>query len=132
MKLEAVLADIIKFVEYAECHIDLVQKRVINGEKIPHDKKVFSIFEDYTEWLVKGKAGVPQELGLNVCIIEDQYGFILNHRVMQGEVDKTIAIPFIVETKKLYSELQSCSFDKGFWPPGSPKKLEIFRIFLAK
>jgi hypothetical protein len=43
---------------------------------------VFSLFEGHTEWINKGKAGVPVELGLRVCILEDQNGFILHHRVM--------------------------------------------------
>ena len=41
----------------------------------------------YTEWISKGKAGVPVELVLKVRILEDQYGFTLNHRVMQDETD---------------------------------------------
>ena len=48
-------------------------------------KKVFSIFEEHTEWISKGKAGVPQELGLCVCILEDQHGFILHHHVMEKQ-----------------------------------------------
>ena len=123
-EVEAVFVFATKFVEYAKQHIDLVRRRVLNGEKIPHDEKVFSIFEEYTEWLSKGKAGVPQELGLNVCIMEDQFGFILNHRIMQGEVDKSITVPFTEETKKLFPALMSCSFDKGFWAPENREPLE--------
>jgi len=118
-KLEAVFAQIIKFIEHAERQLDQIQRRIINGEKIPHDEKVFSIFEDYTQWLVKGKAGVPAELGLNVCIIEDQFGFILNHRVMFEENDKFVAVPFTTETKDLFPNLKSCSYDKGFWTPAN-------------
>lgn len=40
----------------------------------------------------KGKAGVPVELGLRVCIIEDQYQFILHHRVMEKETDDKIGL----------------------------------------
>ena len=122
--LEVLFVFITKFVEHAEHHMDLVRRRIVNGEKIPHDEKVFSIFEEYTEWLAKGKAGVSQELGLNVCIMEDQFGFILNHRVMQHEVDKSIAVPFTEETKKLFPKLKSCSYDKGFWSPANKEPLE--------
>lgn len=113
--LEPVFVLITKYIEHAERQLDQINRRIINGEKIPHDEKVFSIFEEYTEWLVKGKAGIQQELGLNVCIIEDQFGFILNHRIMKKEVDKSIAVPFTTETKELFSNLKSCSYDKGFW-----------------
>jgi len=132
--LEAVFAMITKFTEYADLLLDQIQRRIINGETIPHNEKIFSIFEEYTEWIVKGKAGISQELGLNVCIIEDQFGFILNHRVMQSEVDKTIAVPFTKKTKELFSNLNSLSFDKGFWSPANKPKLEeiIDKVILPK
>ena len=41
-------------------------------------EKVFSIFEPYTVWISKGKAGVPVELGVKVRILEDQHQFILH------------------------------------------------------
>jgi hypothetical protein len=63
------LAKIIRgYIVHAERQIDQIERRVIHGEIIPHDEKVFSIFEPHTEWISKGKAGVPVELGLRVCI----------------------------------------------------------------
>ena len=34
-----------------------ILRRVINDEKIAHSEKVFSLFEEHTEWISKGKAG---------------------------------------------------------------------------
>jgi len=117
------LLPIEKFVKHAERQIDQIYRRVILGETIPHSEKVFSIFEEHTEWISKGKAGVPQELGLNVCILQDQHGLILHHRVMQGERDQEIAVPIVQETQETFSNLNSCSFDKGFWSPDNREKL---------
>ena len=97
--------------------VDQIKRRVILGEVIPHNQKVFSIYESYVEWIVKGKAGTPQELGLMVCIFKDQFGFLLNHEIMKKKVDKDIAVPFTEETQKLFPDLVSGSFDKGFWSP---------------
>ena len=108
------LMEIEGYIRHAERQIDQVRRRVIEGKVIPHDEKVFSIFEEHTEWICKGKAGVPQELGLKVCILEDQYGFILYHRVMEKQTDERVAVPMVEETKKRFQELNSCSFDKGF------------------
>jgi transposase, IS5 family len=134
IKLELALADIIKFTDYGERLVDLIIRRVVSEEKIPHEEKFFSIFEEYTEWLSKGKAGVPQELGLKVCIIEDQFGFILNHRIMQNEVDGDITVSFTEETKKLFPKLKSCSYDKGFWKPENRESLNkiIDTVILPK
>ena len=76
-------------------------------------EKIFSLFEPYTEWISKGKAGVSQELGLRVAIVESSEGFILHHRVMEQETDDRVAVPIIMETKALFKNLRSCSFDKG-------------------
>jgi hypothetical protein len=70
-----------QYIAHAERQIDQIRRRAINDETIPHHEKVFSIFEPHTEWISKVKARVPQELGLKVCILEDQYGFILHHQV---------------------------------------------------
>jgi len=94
-------------------------RRVIEGEKIPHNEKVFSIFEDHTEWISKGKAGVPVELGLKVCILEDQHGFILHHLVMQNETDDQVAVTMVKQAKEYHPSLISCSFDKGFHSPAN-------------
>ncbi len=118
-----IIEDIKTYIQHAERQINQIERRVFKGETIPHEEKVFSLFEPHTEWISKGKAGVPQELGLKVCIIEDQRGFILNHRIMQQEQDVDVAVPFLKDTKALYPNLTKCSFDKGFYSPTNKKEL---------
>ncbi|MCK5538012.1 MAG: ISNCY family transposase [Bacteroidales bacterium] len=101
-------------IDYGKLFVGQIRRRIFNDEKIPASEKVYSIFEPYTEWICKGKAGVRQELGVKVCIMEDQFGFILNHRVMNNEQDKDVAFAIVEDTKKLFVNLQSVSFDKGF------------------
>ena len=121
------------FVQHGRHQIDLIQRRVINGEKIPHEEKVFSIFEEYTEWISKGKAGISQELGLNVCVITDHHNFILHHRVMQDETDVDIAVSVVQEVLKDF-KLKSVSFDKGFHSQGNQAELAevVERVVLPK
>jgi hypothetical protein len=126
--------EIMRNIRHANRQIDQITRRVMNGEKIPHSEKVFSIFEEHTEWISKGKAGVPQELGLNVCIVEDQYGFILHHKVMEKQSDKEIAVGMVQNTKNRYNNFVCCSFDKGFYSPDNMKNLEkiLDRVILPK
>ena len=119
------------FKKHADRQIDQIYRRVALDETIPHDEKVFSIFEEHTEWISKGKAGVPQELGLRVCVLEDKYGFILHHHVMIKKTDDKIAVAMIATTKKKYSNLKSCSFDKGFYTPENRIKLNKILDFVA-
>lgn len=67
---------------------------------------------------------MPQELGLKVCVVEDQYGLFLNHLVMRKSTDDKVAVPFTKETKKRFPELGSCSFDKNFYTPNNRNHLE--------
>jgi len=113
-----------KYMTDARHQIDLIKRRVMEDEKIPHDEKVFSIFEEHTEWICKGKAGVKQELGLGVCILKDQFGFILHHQVMEKVTDDKIAVSMVVETQKRFPNLTGCSFDRGFYTPDNKKNLK--------
>lgn len=61
------LCELNDFIQHARRQIDQIDRRVLRGERIPHDEKVFSLFQLHTEWISKGKAGVPVELGLRVC-----------------------------------------------------------------
>lgn len=112
-----------QFLPHAERQLDQIKRRVILGEVIPHEEKVFSIFEEHTEWISKGKAGVPVELGLRVCVLEDQMGFILHHKVMERQTDDKIAVEMIEETQASYPQLRACSFDKGFHSRDNQEKL---------
>jgi hypothetical protein len=122
------------FLSHADRQIAQIRRRVLEGETISHHEKVFSIFEEHTEWISKGKAGVPQELGLSVCILEDQYGFILHHHVMENQKDVDIAVMMVLEAKRRYAALSGCSFDKGFYSPENKEKLKelLEQVILPK
>jgi hypothetical protein len=112
------------FLPHARRQIDQINRRVILDETIPHGEKVFSIFEEHTEWISKGKAGVPVELGIRVCVLEDQMGFILHHQVMEKQTDDKIAVAMIEETQINYPLLRGCSFDKGFHSKSNQEQLK--------
>jgi hypothetical protein len=122
------------YIVHADRQIDQIRRRVVDGESIPHHEKVFSIFEEHTEWIKKGKAGVPVELGLRVCVLNDQHGFILHHHVMENQMDEAVAVLMVEETKKKFSNFNSCSFDKGFYSPENKKNLKsiIGNVILPK
>jgi IS5 family transposase len=123
--LDGILINYIRseWIRHAYRQIDQIDRRVIRGEVIPHDEKVFSIFQPHTEWIVKGKAGVPMELGLKVCIVEDQYQFILHHLVIEKETDDAIAIRVTEEAQQRFPDLKTNSYDKGFHSPNNQKVL---------
>jgi hypothetical protein len=112
------------YLQHAERQIDQIRRRVLQGESIPHGEKVFSIFQPHTEWISKGKAGVPVELGLRVCVVEDQHRFILHHQVMEKTTDDQVAVPVTKQTKERFPQLAAMSFDKGFHSPANQSELK--------
>ena len=134
IKLIKRILEIKRFIAHAIRQKDQINRRVLQGETIPHNEKFFSLFEEYTEWLCKGKAGVLQVLGLNVCIITDQNGFILNHIVMQKETDSNVAVKIVEIAKKDFPTIESCSFDKGFHSPQNQTDLAniLESVYLPK
>ncbi len=67
------------YLEHAERQIDQINRRILQGEVIPHEEKVFSIFEPHTRWCAKGKAGRAVELGVPVSVVESEHQFILEY-----------------------------------------------------
>ena len=112
-----------KYAAHAHRQIDQIQRRVIQGETIPHREKVFSVFEKHTEWICKGKAGVRQELGLRACLLEDHLGFTLHHKVMRQQTDEKVAVEMAGAAKEKFPALSRCSFDKGFYTPANKEEL---------
>ena len=127
------------YILHAERQIDQILRRVEDGKTIPHHEKVFSIFQEHTEWICKGKAGVSQELGLGSCILEDKHGFILHHHVMENQKDVEIAVSMVAEAKRKFSSFWGCSFDRGFYSPQNREDLvkndfdkEKFSLYLTR
>ncbi len=112
------------FIAHARRQIDQIQRRVLQGQTIAHQEKVFSLFEPHTRWLCKGKAGVAVELGVAVCVLEDQHQFILHHRILWHETDDQVAVAMVKDTQARFPELRQCSFDRAFHSPANRQGLD--------
>ena len=119
-----ILNQINTFAQHAKRQIDQIERRVLQDENIPHKEKVFSLFQPHTEWISKGKAGVPVELGLRVCIMEDNHGFILHHQVMESTTDDKVAVSMVTESQQRFPALRAASMDKGFHSQSNQKELK--------
>ena len=115
-----------KYRKYAKTFIDQIERRVLKGETIPHKEKIFSIFEPHTEWVSKGKMGVPVELGVKLAIVQDQNQFILHHHIMQNQQDVDVAKNLVLSVKQKYGNIDSISLDRGFWSPENEAVLKEY------
>ena len=122
------------FLNLMKFHIDIVNRRIIKGEKIPHEEKMMSVFETYTEMIIKGKSRPNVELGLKLAITTDQYNLILDFEIMQRKGDRDIVIDLADRLLSRYKEIESWSFDKGYWNKDNKAllELEIKHVVLPK
>lgn len=109
-------------------HIDLVERRFIRGEKIPHEEKVFSLFEPHTDLIKKGKANPSVEFGRRLLVSTQQDGLILDYKVMGSSSETGEVVPLADRLLKGYGEgnLQSISFDRGFSSQEDRELLELY------
>lgn len=112
------------FMMLMEKHIDLVDRRILKGEKISHDEKLFSIFEQYTEWIQKGKLRPSVELGKKLSITTDQFKLIVDYIIMENEQDRDIVIELKNRLLQKY-KIDTWSFDKGYWRKENKESLQM-------
>lgn len=131
LQVYKILKDLSYYLTMVEKHRDLLDRRVLQGEKIPHEEKVFSIFEPHVEWNTKGKLNKGAELGHNTLIATDQFQFIVYHEVYEQQVDKVRTIAIGKTIADTFSgtgyNLSSISFDRNFF--SLPAKQELSKLY---
>ena len=57
-------------------HVDLVDRRLLQGQRIAAAEKVYSLFEPHTEWISTGKLRPNVELGHRLLVVTAQHRLI--------------------------------------------------------
>jgi transposase, IS5 family len=108
-------------------HIDLVDRRLLQGQVIPAVEKVYSLFEPHTEWLTKGKLHPPVELGHRLLVATDQHQLIHDYAGPVGvDVDQSVPVASRLIGRYGEGQIASISFDKGFTRRDDRELLELF------
>lgn len=89
----------------------------IDGEQIPNQEKIFSIFEPHTELLKRGKAGKPIEFGHMIQIQQVESKFITDYEVFEDKpVEYELIEPAIESHKRLFGHYPGqLATDKGYY-----------------
>ena len=94
-------------------------RRVLLGESVPNQEKLFSLFETHTQLYKRGKASKPIQYGRLALVFEDGAGFISHYHLMDRNASDADVI--VDETRKAQKAhggaIQSASFDRGFYTP---------------
>ena len=101
------------------------RRRVLLGETVPNEEKLFSIFEPHTELIKRGKQPNPIQYGHKVLVIEDAVGFICHYAVVaNGVLDQDVLVPAMTELqKRVGGKIERASFDRAFHTSDNQEKL---------
>jgi IS5 family transposase len=64
--------------------VDQARRRALEGEQVPNNEKIFSIFETHTDLIIRGKIQKPVEFGHKVLLAEGAHGLITQYQVLDG------------------------------------------------
>lgn len=108
-------------------HIFLISDRLLDGRKIAASEKLYSIFEQHTEWIQKGKPHGCVELGHRLLIATDQNGIVHDYKIMHGadEAGEVASLADRLVYKVGVESIASLSFDRGFSSIENRKLLEL-------
>jgi len=97
--------------------IDQAERRVFRGEIVPADEKVYSLFEDHTELIKRGKAGKPVEFGHKILVAQTGEKFITHYRSLPQREEDPGLLPAALQThRELFGAVPAVlATDKGFY-----------------
>lgn len=88
------------YLTLAAVAIDQCERRVLNGEKVPAEHKVVSIFEEHTDIICRGKSMSPTEFGHKVLFATGKSGLITQYQVLEGNPGDNELLPELLRNHK--------------------------------
>ena len=122
--IDAVRKEIDHYCGLADRVIDQARRRVLDGEQVPNEQKLFSIFETHTDLIKRGKILKPVEFGHKVFIAESGKGLITQYRVLDGNPTDADHVESSLEYhQETFGQSPSIySADRGFFSPDNIEK----------
>ena len=109
--------ELLHYVEIVGRIIHQAEQRVLHGTMLPAGQKVYSLFEEHTELIKRGKAGKPIEYGHKVLIVQTAQKFIHHYQVLSRQSGNIELLePTIKAHRRLFGQApQVLATDKGFY-----------------
>ena len=122
---ERLAAQLIEFQQLGQRVVSQSRRRVLEGEPVPNDEKLFSIFEPHTELLKRGKAGKPIEFGHMIQIQQVSEKFITDYDVFEKKpVEPALLEEALASHARLFGTEPSClAADKGYFDQETSDRL---------
>jgi len=123
---EALVAEIAEVHGLAQRVIEQARRRVLQGESVPNEEKLFSLFEPHTELLKRGKAGKAIEFGHMIQIQQVAEKFITEYEVYAHKpAEPALLEPALASHRALFgADPSRLAADKGYFETGEVRRLE--------
>jgi transposase, IS5 family len=97
--------------------INQARRRILDGEQVANDEKIYSIFEPHTDLIMRGKVRTPYEFGHKVFLAESAKGLITQYKVLKGNPSDAIYVaPSLKWHKKAFGHAPDVyGADRGFF-----------------
>jgi transposase, IS5 family len=72
--------------------INQARRRILDGEQVANDEKIYSIFEPHTDLIMRGKVRTPVEFGHKVFLAESAKGLVTQYKVLNGNPSDAVHV----------------------------------------
>jgi IS5 family transposase len=116
MMIDAIREEIAYYCGLGAQVIDQARRRVLDGEQVPNEEKIFSIFETHTDLIKRGKVRTPVEFGHKVFLAESAVGLITQYEVLKGNpADEVHVVPSLKKHRRVFDRAPKLyAGDRGF------------------
>jgi len=119
--LEGLIADLKHYMPLVEQVIDQAHRRIVQGEKVPSEEKLVSIFDEHTDIISKGSRDVV--FGHKSTITTGKSGLVLVVEVHDGNpADSTLVEGVIDAHKSFYGDVPQSSVFDGCYSSSDNRK----------
>ena len=117
--IDAICKQIADFCALGVRVLDQTRRRVLQGETVPAEEKLYSIFEPHTDLIKRGKTLKPVEFGHKVFLAESSHGLITDYRVLDGNpVDSDHVQASLDHHQETFQHApEDYAADRGFYSP---------------
>jgi IS5 family transposase len=117
LTVETMHREITRHCDLGDRVISQARRRVLQGEQVPTEEKLYSIFEPHTDLIKRGKVLKPIEFGHKVFLAESANGLITQYRVLTGNpADQDHVTPSLERHTQSFGQVPDLySSDRGFF-----------------
>ena len=116
--LAAVALELQAYLPAMKTVVSTARRAQVNGETVPASERVFSLFEQHTELIKRGRRQKPVEFGHKVLLCESAEKFITDYEVYERqEADCELTESVIKRHERLFGQRpEVLAADMGFCP----------------